>query len=651
MLKPAAMVRMDALVLKQDIRFLLQELGRKGVVELTAADRTSGFCHAPDTSLAACDALLLRIREVAHSLGLQELPPSHTAPPFSLVDVQENLQGIEADAMALQERQQTLQEQLSRITATCALFEGFEHLDIPLDLQRRSAFLHFVVGVLPPEHLGNVRRSIESDGLLVEQPPLGGTVPVLVFCTTTHRAVVAQVLADAGFIARKLPALDGNSSETLRRQQEDERHRVLQALELHREEFERRRPSLAAHLSALQHTVEIERALCEAAGSTAHSDATVWIQGWLPASEQTAVEHLVATTSRECCFVHFEPSRYQVTDPEPPVLLRSPSWLRPFDRLVTAYGLPRPRELAPTAFLALSYVIMFGLMFGDIGHGLLLVAAGVLAWRLGKKAFMRDGGLILIYAGFSSLAFGIVYGSFFGMPGFRHLALWQDPIEGNPAYLMGVSLCFGIVLISAGVLLNVVNRFTCGDFADGIFGKFGIAGVLFYWGAITVVALTAFGGGQSATLLIAKVLVGLALAAWILQRLFRGLSSQGRRSSPPSHDAAGGFGLALAESLVEAFEGVLVYLANTISFVRLAAYSMSHAALLAAFFMMAESVQTSTPAAGVAIIVLGNIVAMVLEGVIAAVQALRLEYYEFFGKFFSGQGRPFRPFVLGNPMP
>jgi V/A-type H+-transporting ATPase subunit I len=116
----------------------------------------------------------------------------------------------------------------------------------------------------------------------------------------------------------------------------------------------------------------------------------------------------------------------------------------------------------------------------------------------------------------------------------------------------------------------------------------------------------------------------------------------------PRDPARGGDGLfgALAESLVGAFEAVLSYLANTVSFVRLAAYALSHAALLMAAFMLAAEVQRASLAGSVLIIIIGNLVAIVLEGVIASVQALRLEYYEFFGKFFSGAGQAFKPFQL-----
>jgi len=140
--------------------------------------------------------------------------------------------------------------------------------------------------------------------------------------------------------------------------------------------------------------------------------------------------------------------------------------------------------------------------------------------------------------------------------------------------------------------------------------------------------------------------LGVPIVGWSLREPIEFLLKHGEGR----HEAdSGGLAGAIAESVVGAFEALLSYLANTISFVRLAAYAMSHAALLVAAFMLAAEVQRLLPGGslwGVVIIIMGNLAAIILEGIIASVQALRLEYYEFFGKFFSGNGRAFEPFRL-----
>jgi V/A-type H+-transporting ATPase subunit I len=257
----------------------------------------------------------------------------------------------------------------------------------------------------------------------------------------------------------------------------------------------------------------------------------------------------------------------------------------------------------------------------------------------------RDTGWLLLAGGISATIFGLLYGSCFGLPAFKKFALWHDPLEGDPASLMFAAVSIGIAVISLGLILNVINRFRRGDWLGGWLGHFGVAGVVFYWGALAL--LTKLPVIKSLNLFTPAVILFLVLpvVGWVLKEPLEFFRN--RRGGPLAEGES--LFAAVTESLVGAFEAMLSFLANTISFVRLAAYAMSHAALLLAAFLMADAVKHLPVAGtilGVVVIVLGNAIAIALEGVIAAVQALRLEYYEFFSKFFSGAGRPFQPFRL-----
>ncbi len=345
-----------------------------------------------------------------------------------------------------------------------------------------------------------------------------------------------------------------------------------------------------------------------------------------------------------CCVVEALPPG-EVREEDIPVLLRHSRWLRPFAMLVSAYGLPKYGELVPTLFVAISYSLMFGMMFGDVGHGGLLALGGLIALRLSRAPRVRDLGILLLVNGLSSAAFGAVYGSCFGIPRLKEHALWHDPLEADPMVLMQLAIGVGVVLMSIGLWLNIVNRLRHRHWVDGLLGKFGVVGVVFYWGALALIAQAAAIRAQGWWTLAGVVLLGLPLLCWALKEPLELLLR--RRAGHASE--SDGLVTAVIESLVGAFEGVLLYLANTVSFVRLAAYAMSHAALLLATFTLATEVgrvPAGGPVLSVMVVVAGNLVAMVLEGIVAAVQALRLEYYEFFGKFFSGEGRPFKPFSL-----
>jgi V/A-type H+/Na+-transporting ATPase subunit I len=258
---------------------------------------------------------------------------------------------------------------------------------------------------------------------------------------------------------------------------------------------------------------------------------------------------------------------------------------------------------------------------------------------------MRDAGRLLLFCGLSSMVSGAIYGSYFGLPALKKFALWHDPLEGDPLGFMSAAIGIGIVLMSLGLVFNVINHFRRGQVLGGILDKFGVAGLLFYWGSLALVLK--FAAFQSMGLVKTAIVVFLLIPVlgWTLKEPVEFARKRRARPAP----AGGSLSASFMESLVGVFEAMMSYFSNTISFVRLAAYAMSHSALLLAAFMMAEQVR-HFPAVGgllsVLVVVLGNLVAIVLEGIVAAVQALRLEYYEFFSKFFSGGGRPFQPFCL-----
>jgi V/A-type H+-transporting ATPase subunit I len=389
----------------------------------------------------------------------------------------------------------------------------------------------------------------------------------------------------------------------------------------------------------------MECRLLDASQKFPRTEAAILIAGWVPADHVAALERRIGETTG---------GRYALqtslpdasTQEQIPVLLKHSWLLRPFEMLVSTYGLPNYQELEPTFFVALSYIVMFGMMFGDAGHGMVLAAGGLIALFAGKSQKVRDLGVLLLCGGSSSIIFGVVYGSYFGIEVFKKYALWHDPLEGDLMRLMYCAIGIGIVMISIGLILNVVNRFRRGDIIGGILDKFGLVGLLFYWG--TLVLLMNGAAIQSRGLMGVSVIlfVVVPIVGWSLKEPIEYFLSHGVDKHT---EASGGLAGAIMESCVGAFEAVLSYLANTISFVRLAAYAMSHAALLFAAFMLAAVVRDIPFGGGLwslLVIILGNLVAIVLEGIIASVQALRLEYYEFFGKFFSGNGQPFEPFLL-----
>lgn len=650
MFSPVPMLRLDALVLSRDARCVLTDLGRRGAVELIRTGSAQGAAPVQSANAARCGQLLARIAELRRSLGSLGSPPVRASEPETPHGVATNLEEADAILRAIEEqsallltKRQLLLQRQAETSALCDQLTGFEGLEIPLDLQGRAEFLHFVIGTVPGEKLDKLRNEAGPHAILLPQPPRGEKRTIIALASREHRDRLDAALCRADFRRETLPATSGATTTTLF----ETKRRECDSFPAERAELDAALQSFLA--SSAKPLAEIERAataeqrLLDAEQYFGRTEATSQLTGWIPAARAAAIAARLRELTRDRCAVSFAPPG-EIPGEEIPVLLDHPRWLRPFAMLVTAFGFPTYRELEPTFFLAVSYVLMFGLMFGDVGHGLVLALGGLVAMRAGRAADVRDAGLLLVYAGASSLLFGVIYGSFFGLPQFKRLALWHDPIEGDPLHLLYAAIGFGIAMISVGLVLNIVNRFRRGDVLGGSLDKFGIAGLVFYWGSLALVSSIV-----EKSRITVLVLIILPVLCWILKGALASRHPASRIPNPESHGSHPSSVLTCAESVVEAFEGVLVFLANTISFVRLAAYAMSHAALLMAFFLMAESVREATAIGGLAIVVIGNAIAIALEGVIAAVQALRLEYYEFFGKFFSGGGRPFRPFVVWSP--
>ena len=222
--------------------------------------------------------------------------------------------------------------------------------------------------------------------------------------------------------------------------------------------------------------------------------------------------------------------------------------------LVAAYGLPKYQELEPTLFVAISYVLMFGMMFGDAGQGAVLAIGGLIVLLVGRTAKTRDVGLLLLFGGLSGVGFGIIYGSYFGLTQFKKYALWHDPLEGDPINLMFTGIGIGILMISLGLILNIINRFRCGDVIGGFLDKFGAVGALFYWGVLVLITKHAAIQSRGFVNLAVLLFLVLPIAAWVLKAPIEYALN---RRAGHLIEPGGGLFAAITESVVGAFEAVL----------------------------------------------------------------------------------------------
>lgn len=346
------------------------------------------------------------------------------------------------------------------------------------------------------------------------------------------------------------------------------------------------------------------------------------VAGWMPSA---GVDRLAQRLrSAGAAVVPLPPPRFS----DPPTLLPETAATRQFAPLVETYATVPYQDVNPSVIAGLAYVVMFGMMFADVGHGALLLLAAVairLQWwhRLDR---LRPAWLFLAGAGVASAAFGALYGEFFGPTGVMPV-IWLAPLD-HPVLLLGAAVAVGAVLLAGAYVLGTVNRVREGGWALAAFAPTGLAGAALFLG-LGAVAAGLYAHRSE------LVVIGVVIAAAGMAAAFAGLLV-----------AAGGRGSGAVQAGVELFDLVVRLGSNLVSFARLAAFGLTHAALGQVVWQATTGSwrHGAFGAVGaVLIFAVGNAVTFGLEGLVAGIQALRLEYYELFSRIFAGEGRPFRP--------
>lgn len=357
-----------------------------------------------------------------------------------------------------------------------------------------------------------------------------------------------------------------------------------------------------------------------------------YLAGWVPLSEKEGLQRKLAVFGDRVIAV-FKPQSEVGSGIIPPTRLKNNWLVSPFEALVRMYGLPSYNETDPTLFVAISYMIMFGCMFGDVGQGFIFLIAGII---LSLKFKRPNLGGILSRVGASSMVFGLLFGSVFGEENIIKPLLFY-PMENITTVLMG-GVVLGVVFITVGLVYSLVNAYKRKDIEEGLFGRNGLAGLVFYW-IILLTALSIYGQGGTVVpvpliVVILCMLLGLMVVKHPISNLIKGHRPL-YKESMRDYYIESGFGI---------FETLLSMMSNTISFIRVGAFALNHVGLFIAFLTIADMLKGG--AGSIAVLILGNIIVIGLEGMVVFIQGLRLEYYELFSKYYMGTGIEYSPVKL-----
>lgn len=309
-------------------------------------------------------------------------------------------------------------------------------------------------------------------------------------------------------------------------------------------------------------------------------------------------------------------------DIQAPTKLKNIKIFRPFETLIKMYGVPNSKEIDPTGLVAITAFIMFGFMFGDVGHGLVIFILGLILAK--RKASL---GPVLAIGGISSIIFGVLYGSVFGKEDIIKPILISPMDNIQTMLLSGIAV--GSIFILIAMIFNIINGIKNKDLQKCLFDKNGISGFLLY-GLILADVAVYFLKGQMLIPINVIVIVSIILILLILfgDTISSKLEKKKEQAKTP-----------MVEKIFEIIEMTLSFASNTISFLRLAAFAINHVGLCMAVYLLADM---SSGVGNIAIAIIGNIVVIALEGLIVGIQVLRLEYYELFSRFYEGNGREFK---------
>ena len=394
-------------------------------------------------------------------------------------------------------------------------------------------------------------------------------------------------------------------------------------------------------LLTLRKVVERERQIAEEQEKFVRSAKTVYFEAWVPDTvAKNTMDWIKKASDGNSVITEEAPTH---NDKIPVMIKECPGYLQAFGKLECAYGLPSSGDIDPLRVFAITFPILFGIMFADVAQGAIFVLAGILfTWirRKGKVAeggdiirFLLISGEMLIYVGFSAIFFGFLFGEFFGPSGVLHpitlgtIGPFQiggfEPTQ-EPMKMLRFAIFVGTIHITIGLILRFVNEVRHKHYKlvpIPICWIWLFLGSLFmwaYWGGISNISMW-FGEGI-------MMFGGLVILPLMLILVF----------SVMTEGFMEGIGFT-----VEVFAETL---SHSMSYSRLMALGLVHSAMNYMFLVLGGVEHGVFPPQSIPLIAIGTILVMIIEGLVVFIHTLRLHWVEWFSKFYSGEGIPFKPF-------
>ena len=533
----------------------------------------------------------------------------------------------------LAERNEIAQK-LDTISSSVEQFTHFTDLDIPFEEIFSAKFLKVRFGCIPRDCYPKLKAYEDKKDILFflcskDEKNYWG----LYTAPESRAEEIDRIFASLYFERIRIPETTGTAKEVLEdaTRQKNELSKRLSELDAKIGSFWSENSEHCERLYAQLKIANLAFELRHYAAKDPHSSYFSYV-GWVPQSSLKWFKDR-ADKIEDLQYEEFEPT--DDTRNSPPVKLKNRKPFRPFEMFVDMYGLPSYGGVDITPFVTITYSVLFGMMFADVGQGLVLAIGGYILYKLKGVKLAK----MIVPCGACSTVFGFLFGSVFGYedlldPVYHAIGLKHKPIEVmesiNTILIMAIGIGIGLVVVS--MLMNIYCCLRTKKLGEALFSENGVVGIIFY--GMLVCAIVAF--MTKKTVLPGTVIAVVAVACFILlyiKELIIGKIDKRENYLPESWSDF------FMQNLFESIEYVLSYFSNTFSYLRVGAFILVHAGMMMVFSSITGDPKSP---AGIVVMVFGNIIVIALEGLLTGIQVLRLEFYEMFSRFYDGGGKPFQ---------
>ena len=647
-----SMKRLSLVALKSDqdaILNALQEAGTVEIIKLADSDVQSGDA---DT----VNARIQRLAESINAVKPYAKKPGFLSPQkreMKLSDMREYVPKAEQTTNEIEELTHTQARLLSereKAVSTREALEPWEAMTVPMDTVKNTLRVHYFIGLLASK---DVERVCEQEYLEAEFMNESATVPTILACKEDDTRIVQNFLKTVewqDYVFPKLPGTPREAIESLNRRIAE----IDGEYDAAQKELEARGETIETLQNALDaETIDADR--LSANNDLSYTAHAFVLEGWVRDDEVEKTEQAIKNVTEAYSFEVRDPAEGE----EPPSVVKNNRFVKPFEEVQTLYSRPTYGTIDGTPYMTPFYILLFGLMLSDTGYGILLMLGTLLYIKKKKPTGMSAGiSRVLFWGGLSTIVWGVLCGSFFGITKtsastievggvfsqismfFEKLGIFPallDPMQ-NSMVMLGLCFGLGVLHIVAGYIVGAIDRLSKGDWKSAIFDQ--ISWVLITLGLV-VGFLPAIAGmaGMSVTLpksVTMPALIAAGVGA-LMVVLFKGREKRN-----------------ILKRMMSGLGGlydVTSVLADILSYARLFALGIATGVIGQVFNMLCGMLASASNPVMKIVGAIGSIVLLVLlhtfnvaiNALGAFVHCARLQYVEFYGKFYESGGKEFRP--------